>query len=237
MRAKWAYTAKGRAMYPRGIAWTSRPTDRSSGIFRPRGSVSKMGHTSRAAWRLILRSRTQCPPKRADAQDFQRRSDLTSAPRRESKARDTCALVAPCSLQSPSERLRNGSVFKAEGVARWPSWSRRPQDLHFLEVLGGRSAAPQQGNAIHQNKNEQTEQAKLDHGAVKNTPGGIGYPRSFFAERRSFQGNHQHASYRSNQAHDQKWLGNHQHVGTNGNAHGVQYLHEHQDDEQFVQHP
>src|SRR3984893_18419649 len=175
MRAKWAYTAKGRAMYPRGIAWTSRPTDRSSGIFRPRGSVSKMGHTSRAALRLILRSRTQCPPKRADAQDFQRRSDLTSARRRESNARDRCASVAPRSRTRLSEPLRNAEAFIAEGVARWPSWSRRTRNLHFLEVRGGRSAAPQQGDGTHQNKDEQTEQAKLDHGAVKNALGGIGH--------------------------------------------------------------
>src|SRR6202035_2534100 len=84
----------------------SRPTARSSGIFRQRGSALKMGHISKAASRLIRRNRKRCPRKNADEQDFRGQLLQLQRPAVRGKCSRTDWLRLARATRS-CERLRN----------------------------------------------------------------------------------------------------------------------------------
>src|ERR1039457_5570971 len=99
---------------------------------------------------------------------------------------------------------------------------------------GGGSEPTQKRNGKYQNEDEQSQQAKLGHASSKYARTLV-RPRSTFCEGGRFQGNHKDAPNRGNQAHDKEWFGN-QKMRADGDAHRMQNLHQHQHNEQLVQH-
>src|ERR1700730_5786802 len=89
-----------------------------------------------------------------------------------------------------------------------------------LGILRARCEPTQECYGEYQNKNEQAQQAKLNHAGSKYARI-LGRKRSSFCEVRGFQGNNKDAPYRGDQAHHQEWLRN-QKMRERGNGRAVQ---------------
>src|SRR5260370_486322 len=94
--------------------------------------------------------------------------------------------------------------------------------------------ATQQGDREHEDWNENHKQRKFNHGRVKNTCA-LGGP-SFPCEASRLQADDKNAPNRGNQTHDEEGLHGKKNVRTDGDTNRVQNLHNHEDDQQLIEH-